>query len=166
MSRFLDFLAVMVDWRKHHRAPQRLPLVKEMAAWCCEQESRMVSWRDETTRFTASHLFGLWRHAIEPDTNGLRPGAPLPLLVAAHLWGPLLAQREDGTRTLTDCAESYVVWWKRNLQRLTASGVEFGDFRWPECLIGNGEFEQLSARYHLPPDLPELRAAAPCSRAA
>ncbi|NYE59330.1 hypothetical protein FHW58_000482 [Duganella sp. 1224] len=143
MSRLFDFLAVLVYGYKYGRMPQQLPRVKEMAAWSGESESVIVSWRDETTRFRVFDLLRLWRQALPPDTAGVRPAAPLPMLVAAHLWSPL--RKAKG---LTDCTPGYVAWWKRNLQRLQARGTEFGDVPWPACLIDDGEIERLCTRYH------------------
>lgn len=152
--RFFNFLAVMFYWSKYRRFPDRLPRVSEMVAWCDERESEIVSWRDETTRFSARNLFKLWRTVIKPDRNGLRAGTPLPMLVAALLWSPLLKLNKGRPNSLTVCSPDYLAWWRRNLQRLTAKGFQFGDAPWPACLVGNGALQSLDRRHHLPTDFP------------
>jgi hypothetical protein len=103
-SRLLDFLSVLVAWRSNRRMPDGLPRVKNFTAWTCENGARVVSWRDETTRFTAHQLEQLWTKALEPDNQGMYPAVPSPMFVCAHLWSPLLTRDNDGRPThLIDC---------------------------------------------------------------
>jgi hypothetical protein len=145
-SRLLDFLAVIVSWRRDRCLPDSIPRVKDFVAWSKQDESGLVSWRDETTRFTAGQLADIWMKAIEADTRGYRPAVPLPMFVCAHLWRPLLA-REGGHMThLIDCAASYRIWWERNRERLVAKGLRFGAQTWPSSLtVQRPDFESLSA---------------------
>jgi hypothetical protein len=135
MSRFLDFLAVLIHWHKFRLPPQVLPSMKDMAAWYNEDERRIISWRDETTNFTASQLFDLWHVATSPDKNGIYPSCPTPMFVAAHLWSLLLARENGKPIHWIDCFDTYELCWKRNLSRLTAKGLRFGSIPWPKCLI-------------------------------
>lgn len=50
MSRLLDFTAVLAYAQKNKRFPDKLPKVRDMVRWFDCSESRIVSWRDETTR--------------------------------------------------------------------------------------------------------------------
>lgn len=143
-ARLFDFLAVLVAWRRYRRLPRSLPRVKDFAAWSCQDESRVVSWRDETTRFTARQLEHLWTQAFVPDGQGIYPAIPSPMFVCAHLWSPLLVR--DGRRIThhIDCTQSYRLWWERNLERLVAKGMQFGKQTWPDYLTtgrpGGGSF--------------------------
>jgi hypothetical protein len=154
VARLFDFLAVLIHWRKHRRFPEQIPLVKDMAAWCTEDEARIVSWRDETTRFTANNFFNAWKAATGPDKHGIYIGAPLPMLVAAHLWSPLLVRDDGKTRQLFMCTDGYELWWTRNLERLTTKGLKFGRTPWPKCLTNVAEGNRSLAHFHFPPDLP------------
>jgi hypothetical protein len=141
ISRLVDFLAVLISWSKYRRFPDSVPLIRDMAAWFKEDEARIVSWRDETTRFTASNLAHIWMAATGPDQQGNYPGIPSPMFVAAQLWSPMLVH-EDGKLThWFICFDNYELWWTRNLNRLTAKGLKFGDIPWPKCLtdqpVGN-----------------------------
>lgn len=141
-SRLIDFLFVLVAWRRYQRLPEDLPRVKDFAAWSGENEARLVSWRDETTRFTARQLEHLWTTVLAPDNQGIYPAIPSPIFVCAHLWSPFLV-REDGRATaLFDCTANYGVWWERNRDRLVAKGLQFGEQAWPTYLTAqrvNGE---------------------------
>jgi hypothetical protein len=133
-SRLFDFLSVLVAWRRYRRLPESLPRVKDFAAWSSQDESRLVSWRDETTKFTARQLEQLWTSALTPDSEGIYPAVPSPMFVCAHLWSPLLG-REDGRATqLIDCTANYRLWWERNRDRLVAKGLQFGKQAWPDYL--------------------------------
>ncbi|HJW55291.1 MAG TPA: hypothetical protein VJ577_08470 [Burkholderiaceae bacterium] len=154
VARLFDFLAVLIYWRRHRRFPDRIPQVKEMAAWFAQHDARIISWRDETTRFTANNLFTIWKKAVGSDKEGVCIGAPLPMLVAAHLWSPVLVLEAGKPRQWISCADGYERWWKRNLSRLAAKGLHFGATPWPECLTGHPEGGRLLAEGYLPPDLP------------
>jgi hypothetical protein len=122
-SRLFDFLSVLVAWRRYRRLPDSVPRVKDFAAWSRQNEARVVSWRDETTRFTARQLEELWTKALVPDSQGIYPAIPSPMFVCAHLWSPLLV-RDDGRAThLIDCTANYRLWWERNRDRLAAKGL-------------------------------------------
>jgi hypothetical protein len=145
-SRLLDFLAVIVAWKRRRRLPANIPRVKEFAAWSEQDEAGLVSWRDETTRFTAKQIEDIWIKAIKADKKGYRPAIPFPMFVCAHLWRPLFAREGGRTIHLIDCAAGYRIWWERNRERLVARGLRFGTQAWPSCLtVQRPDFESLSA---------------------
>lgn len=133
-SRLIDFLFVLVAWRRYRRLPRGVPRVKDFAAWSGENETRLVSWRDETTRFTVSQLKHLWTTVLAPDSQGIYPAIPTPIFVCAHLWSPLLVREDGRVTTLIDCTANYGVWWERNRDRLVAKGLQFGEQAWPTYL--------------------------------
>lgn len=133
-SRLIDFLSVLVAWRRCRSLPDRVPRVKELAAWSGENEARLVSWRDETTKFTARQLEQLWIGALTPDSHGIYPAVPWPMFVCAHLWGPLLVRDDEGSTALFDCTAHYRTWWERNRDRLGTNGLRFGEQAWPTYL--------------------------------
>jgi hypothetical protein len=137
-SRLLDFLSVLVAWRRYRRLPDSVPRVKDFAAWSRQNEARVVSWRDETTRFTTHQLEQLWTNALTPDGNGFYPAIPSPMFVCAHLWSPLLIRDEGRATHLVDCAASYRSWWERHRDRLVAKGLQFGDQALPDFLTAEG----------------------------
>ncbi|NML26737.1 hypothetical protein [Zoogloea dura] len=140
-ARLLDFLAVLSCWRRNRVPPDKLPAVKEMAAWFKEDPGRITSWRDETTLFTYSHFLSVWQSACVPDKRGRCPEAPAPMLVVAHLLSPLLVREKGKVTQWIVCGDGYERWWKRILDRLTAKGLKFGSTPWPKCLtdqsVGN-----------------------------
>lgn len=133
-ARLLDFLAVLSCWRRNRVPPDKLPAVKEMAAWFKEDPGRITSWRDETTLFTYSHFLSVWQSACVPDKRGRCPEAPAPMLVVAHLLSPLLVREKGKVTQWIVCGDGYERWWKRILDRLTAKGLKFGSTPWPKCL--------------------------------
>jgi len=134
ISRLIDFIAVLAARRRSGQKPASIPSVREMSAWFDVDESKIVSWRDETTKFTERDFFRVWKSAIPVDEKGERPADPLPMLVAALIWSPLLTRDESKTVSLIDPREDYESWWMRNHARLTAKGLPFGNTPWPECL--------------------------------
>ncbi|HWJ93347.1 MAG TPA: hypothetical protein VNT33_01390, partial [Telluria sp.] len=136
-SRLFDFLAVLLSWRYYRRLPDNVPRVKDFAAWSRQNESRVVSWRDETTRFTARQLEDLWTKALVPDNQGIYPAIPSPMFVCAHLFSPLLVRDEGRATHFIDCASNYQLWWKRNRDRLVGKGLQFGEQAWPDYLTGD-----------------------------
>lgn len=133
-GRYIDFIAVLTAWQRRGRLPASIPRVKDFAAWSNQNEKCLVSWRDETTRFTVRQLNDIWLAAMKPDKHGIYPGVPMPLFVCAHLWSPLLL-RENGRATgILDCSGDYHVWWGKNRDRLMANGLQFGAQAWPEYL--------------------------------
>jgi hypothetical protein len=134
-SRFIDFLSVLVAWRRGRTLPGSLPRIKHFAAWCREDESRVVSWRDETTRLTTKQLTHLWTTALKPDSEGIYPAIPMPMFVCMHLWGPLLVREGRRATQLLDCSVHYHMWWERNRDRLVAKGLRFGEQAWPAFFI-------------------------------
>jgi hypothetical protein len=135
-SRFIDFLSVLVAWRRYRRLPHGIPRVKDFAAWCKESETRLVSWRDETTRLTARQLEQIWTTALTPDSQGIYPAIPSPMLVCTHIWSPLLLRGENHRPSgLIDCTAGYKMWWDRNYHRLTGQGLQFGMQAWPDYLL-------------------------------
>lgn len=141
MSRFLEIVAVLAYGHNHGRLPRELPSVKEMAAWFKEPESRIVSWRDETTKFTLRDLTRIWESATMPNKDGFWPSVPRPLLVAAYLWSSLLVRENGKPKKWYICFDAYDLWWRRNRDRLTAKGLKFGNTPWPAYLtdqpVGN-----------------------------
>jgi hypothetical protein len=137
-SRLFDFLFFLAAWRREQRLPQSLPRMKDIVAWFDQNETQLVNWRDETTRFTARELAAWWCGVLDPDENGVYPSIPFPLFVCAHLWSPLLL-RENGRRTgLIDCAAHYRIWWERHHVRLVGKGLRFGAQAWPSYFSGDG----------------------------
>ena len=133
-SRLFDFLAVLVAWRRYRRLPDSVPRVKDFAAWSRQNETRVVSWRDETTRFTVRQLEHLWTKALVPDSQGNYPAIPSPMFVCAHLWSPLLVRDDGRASHFIDCTANYRLWWERNRDRLVAKGLQFGKQAWPDYL--------------------------------
>lgn len=133
-SRLFDFLFVLAAWRRDRRLPENMPRVKDFAAWSGESEARLVSWRDETTRFTIRQLECLWTTVIKPDSNGIYLSIPFPMFFCSHLWSPLLTREKGRTTALLDCTDSYGGWWKRNRDRLVTKGLQFGVQAWPSYL--------------------------------
>ena len=144
MARLVDFVAVLVAWRKAGVLPERIPRPKDFAAWCDEDLARVYSWRDGSTHFTPVQLKRLWRHALKPDSAGLWPGVPSPMLVCACLWTPLLAHTEDGI-SLIDCSADYEQYWRANRDRLIAGGLRFGGQAWPAFWVQRGGNASLAA---------------------
>jgi hypothetical protein len=134
MLRLMDFLFVMVAWRRDGRIPDAVPRIMDFAAWSNLPESRLVSWRDETTRFTAAQLEHLWTEALEPDSAGIYPAIPSPMFVCAHFLSPLLKRENGHPVSLIDSFDTYKGWWERNRDRLIAKGLQFGAQAWPNCL--------------------------------
>ena len=134
-SRLIDFISVLMAWSRYRRLPDGMPRIRDLAAWCREDEARLVSWRDETTRLTVRQLEQMWTTALTPDSQSTHPAIPFPMLVCSNLWGPLIL-REDNRRAtvLVDCGANYRMWWERNCQRLVARGLQFGEQAWPTCL--------------------------------
>lgn len=137
-SRLFDFLFVLAAWRRDRRLPENMPRVKNFSAWSGESEARLVSWRDETTRFTIRQLECLWTTVIKPDSDGIYPSIPFPMFFCSHLWSPLLTREKGRPTILLDCTESYGDWWKRNRHRLVAKGLQFGMQAWPAYLTSQG----------------------------
>lgn len=146
-SRLIDFLFVLVAWKRYRRPPQNMPRVKDFAAWSGANETRLVSWRDETTRFTLVQFQHLWTTALAPDNKGIYPACPTPMFFCAHLWSPLLTRKGGGVTGLIDCTAGYGNWWTRNRDRLVAKGLRFGAQAWPSCLTaqGGGKGERFSS---------------------
>lgn len=135
-SRLFDFLSTLIAWRRSRHLPNSVPKVKDFAAWSRQDETRVISWRDETTRFTARQLEHLWTRSIEPDSDGIYPAIPSPMFVCAHLWSPLLVRQDGRTTHFVECTASYRIWWERNRDRLIAKGLQFGSQAWPNYLTG------------------------------
>jgi hypothetical protein len=139
VSRLFDFLAVLIHWHKFGKPPNARPQVRDMATWFDETESRVVSWRDETTRFTMRQFEDLWVRAIGTGGAGKSagtqtPGMPSPMLVASLIWGRLLERENGQERSCIFCVDPYLDWWRRNLARMKSKGVPYGDIPLPSCL--------------------------------
>ena len=134
MLRLLDFVFVIVAWRRGGRMPDAVPKIRDFAAWSNFEESRLVSWRDETTRFTAAQLEQLWTAALKPDCEGNYLAVPLPMFACAHLLSPLLARENGRTVSLIDSVDTYQAWWERNRDRLIEKGLQFGEQAWPDFI--------------------------------
>jgi hypothetical protein len=135
ISRLLDFVAVLVYWKKYRRMPDTLPRVTEMAAWFKQDESKIVKWRHEERPYTGRDFNNTWEGAFALDSQGLWPPMPTPMLVAAHFFSPLLVREEGKIKEWIICQDDYERWWLWNLDRLSAKGLEFGLNPWPRCLI-------------------------------
>lgn len=99
-----------------------------------KSKARIVSWRDETTKFTLRDLTRIWESATMPNKDGSWPSVPIPLLVAACLWSPLLVRENGKPKKWYICFDAYELWWRRNRDRLTAKGLKFGNTAWPAYL--------------------------------
>lgn len=138
-SKLFDFLAVLIHWHKFGKPPNARLQVRDMATWFDEPESRLVSWRDETTRFTMLQFEDLWVRAVGSggagkSAGGHTPGVPKPMLVASQLWGRLLERENGQERSCIFCVDPYLAWWQRNLARMKSKGVPYGDIPLPSCL--------------------------------
>lgn len=138
-SRLIDFISVLIAWSRYRHLPDEIPGVRELAAWSRGNEARLVSWRDETTKFTARQLEQMWTTALTPDSQGIYPAIPFPMFICTKLWSPLIL-REDNRRAtaLVDCSANYRMWWERNCQRLVDKGLQFGEQAWPTYLTSQG----------------------------
>lgn len=134
MARLIDFVAVLIAWQRDGALPQRLPGPKDLSEWCDEDLARVYSWRDGSTRFTPAQLERLWAHALTPDSAGMYPEVPTPMLICAHLWSPLLAH-ENNSVSLIDCTADYQHYWRANHDRLVSGGLRFGEQAWPAYFV-------------------------------
>jgi hypothetical protein len=159
-SRFIDFVLVLVAWRRDRRLPNTIPRLKEFAVWAKEEnEARLVSWRDETTRLTLRHFESIWCRALTPDRQGIYPALPLPMFVCTHLWSPLLIRENGRPSQLIDLSGTYRHWWERNRDRLTHKGLQFGEQAWPDCLTA--QRASLEAFTSAPSSQSEGRSSSP-----
>lgn len=134
MLRLLDFISVLVYWRKNGHFPGKLPKVGDMVRWFVREEPQIVSWRDETTRLSAEHFAAIWKKALGADEQGNYPQIPGPMYVAAFMWTPLLMREKGKPTEWYLFFDSYELAWRRNVDRLTAKGLKFGTVAWPNCL--------------------------------
>jgi len=134
MSRFLDFISVLIYWRKNGHFPEKLPKVGDMVRWFDQGEPQIVSWRDETTRLSVERFVAIWKEALGVDEQGKYPQLPGPMYVAAFMWTPLLVREKGKPTAWYLFFDSYELAWKRNVERLTAKGLKFGTVAWPNCL--------------------------------
>ena len=134
MFRLLDCIAVLCFYRRHRRFPDAVPSVRDMAAWFVVDEGKIVSWRDETTRFTERDLVAIWGEALSGTPSGERPQPPIPLLAAAHLWSPLLVREKGKPVSWIFGFEAYEGAWRAMHSYLLAKGLTFGTTPWPTCL--------------------------------
>lgn len=135
MARFLDFIGVLMAFRRQGAFPASLPQVRDLAAWCNEEPTRLVSWRDGTTRLLRTQLDSLRTSAIAPSKDGIYPSLPLSMFICTHLWDRLVVHNEDGTTTLYEIRASYERSWRLNRNRLVAAGLRFGVMAWPDYLV-------------------------------
>ena len=133
MSRFIDFIAVLIAWKRDGKLPDQIPRVKEFASWCNENEARVVSWRDGTTNLTFAQFESFWNHSLSLKTR--IPNAPVPMFISAHLWAPLATRDKNRIRILHDLTTSYASGWRQNRDRLVASGLRFGETAWPHYFM-------------------------------
>jgi len=134
-SRLIDFISVLAAWQRYRQMPSDVPRLKDFAAWCNEEETRLVSWRDETTKFTYRQAESLWTSVISPNSEGTYPAVPSPIVVCATLWKPLLVREDGRPSELIDCTKGYRAWWERNRARLVAKkDLLFGEQAWPTWL--------------------------------
>jgi hypothetical protein len=134
MSRLLDFTAVLAYARENKCFPEKLPKVRDMVRWFKCSETQIVSWRDETTWLSAQHFSMIWKAALGVDEQGNFRPIPWPMYVAAFMWSPFLVREKGKPREWYLFFDSYELAWKRNLDRLTAKGLKFGNVPWPSCL--------------------------------
>lgn len=133
-SWLISFVAVVAYWARVGKAPPTLPTIKEMAAWFSEDEGRIVSWRDETTNLTKKQFMHFWRSGVQSGLDGTPVMSPMPLFVVAHLGKFFLLHENGKLKEMFFCGDDYLVWWRRNLQRLKTKGLVFGTTPWPEYL--------------------------------
>jgi hypothetical protein len=57
------------------------------------------------------------------------------MLVAAQFWNPLLVREAGRFKEWIDCSDHYRLSWQRNLRRLRANGLAFGEVQLPAYLI-------------------------------
>jgi hypothetical protein len=134
IERLLGFVALLMFRRENRRFPDRPVSVKQMAIFFNETERRLVRWRDETVHLTGKQFDKLWFDCLARTPKEELPAPPLPLLLMAYLWSPLLVRKKGEPVSIMDCAGGYRDWWKRNLVRMQAEGLRFGDEPWPAWL--------------------------------
>lgn len=133
--RLLDFVALLISRRKNRRFPDGAVSVSQMSAFFGVDERRLVKWRTQETHLSGKQFDRLWRDGLAYLSADDNIATPWPLLIVAYLWGPLLVREENEPVSITNCMDGYRDWWQRNLVRLQAEGLTFGDEPWPAWLI-------------------------------
>jgi len=134
--RLLNFIYILVYWYNERKAPNKLPKVIDIAKLFDLESSTIISWRDETTKFSLRDLEQVWKLKKRPADNGNRVDPPILMLYASHFFGQLLQKNENGKpKSVIVCESDYKEFWELNKKRLMAKGLTFGSDPWPECLL-------------------------------
>jgi len=134
--RLLNFIYILVYWYNERKAPNKLPKVIDIAKLFNLESSTIISWRDETTKFSLRDLELIWKLKERPLDKDNKLIPPVPMLYATHLFGQLLQKNENGKlKSIIVCESDYKDFWELNKKRLMAKGLTFGTDPWPECLI-------------------------------
>lgn len=133
-QRLLDFVALLIFRRKNRCFPAAAVSVRQMSAFFGESDRRLVKWRNQESHLSGKQFDRLWRDGLAYLSEDDSIATPWPLLIVAYLWTPLLVREERAPVSITNCMDGYRDWWQRNLVRMQAEGLTFGEQLWPEWL--------------------------------
>lgn len=134
--RLLNFIYILVYWYNERKAPNKLPKVTEIAKLFGLESSTVISWRDESTKFSLRELELIWQLKKRPSDKDNLVGPPILMLYASHFFGQLMQIDENGKlKSIIVCESNYKEFWEINKKRLMAKGLTFGKDPWPACLL-------------------------------
>lgn len=120
VRRLLHMVACMRYFRRHGRWPVKAPSVENTAKWMNVLPNDLARWR-MGRRFTLDDFDTVWERMFEDYPESTRPGAPIPLMLAAVLLTRMLVLGSRERHDLSVAhggAALYLGWWER--QRATA----------------------------------------------
>lgn len=134
--RLLNFIYILVYWYNERKAPNKLPKVIEIAKLFDLESSTVISWRDESTKFSLRDLEQIWKLKKRPSDKDDLVGPPILMLYASHFFSQLMQIDENGKlKSIIVCESNYKEFWELNKKRLMAKGLTFGTDPWPACLL-------------------------------
>lgn len=134
VHRLLDFVALLMFRIEMGCFPVRPVSVKQMGFYFKEDAQRLAKWRDEELHLSGKQFERLWRTGTSRYPKRKDAAVPLPLLLMAYLWRPLLARKQGELPSIVNCMDGYKDWWQRNFIRMQAQGLTFGTEPWPAWL--------------------------------
>lgn len=134
--RLLNFIYILVYWYNERKAPNKLPKVIEIAKLFGLESSTVISWRDESTKFSLRDLEQIWKLKKRQSDKDDLVGPPILMLYASHFFSQLMQIDENGKlKSIIVCESNYKEFWELNKKRLMAKGLTFGTDPWPACLL-------------------------------